>query len=553
MSQKNIFFQYLKDSNQKNKRFQIYYLLILYALIFTVCSLLIWGGCKSVQEYVKSPETSSGQISIFLKGPDETSVDVTFDLTAINILAEDGRSKEIMSTPLKINSLDLTGQQILLCETTLPTERYKKIQLIVKEALIKREEWTANLALPTEGIFIDIDFVLSRNQNISIFLNWDVDASVVDKYLFKPIFSVKGQVPELSSLLIYVSNEDSNNVSVINRQIGDVVATVMVGKKPRGIAASPGKARPRVYVANSGSNTISVIDPTINKVEQEIPIRFGTVPESVAVAQISLGKEMIFVANYGSETVSVVDGSTYQEILQIKCIEDRCIGNGPIALAVDPPVEDLLSSRFLSFEDINTLRQYRKRFFNVYVVNKNSNDISIIKMNRTGDRIEDIINVNVEWSPIALSVDSQRAKVYVTNYNHEDLSVIDILQVAQGNVAGAVSSVINVGFSYIGVIPDPDIDRIYLLNDVTNEIVVIRPFSEVFRAIPQVATTVSPVVGIIPVGVSPRSFMFDPEGRNIYVVNRGSNTISEIDKTRKKVIHTINVGENPYGIAIFPF
>lgn len=521
--------------------------MISYTLLFVICSCLIFVACKSVQEYVKSQETASGQVSIYLKGPDETSMDVSFDLLALNIIAEDGSSREVMSTPRKINSAALTGQQILLCEETLPVDRYKKLQLVVQEALIKREDWTANLALPDEGIFVDIDFVLSRGQNVSIFLHWDVDASVVDQYLFKPVFTVKSQVPELSSLLIYVSNEDSNNVSVFNRQLGDVVATVMVGKKPRGIAASLSRERQRVYVANAGSNSISVIEPTMNRVEQEIPIRFGTVPESIAVAKISPGREMIFVANYGSDTVSVVDGNTYQETLKID------VGNGPIAIAVDPPVENFVGSRFLSFDDINELRNYRESFFNVYVVNKNSKDVTIIKMARSGMSVENIMTVNVEWNPMALAVDFERAKVYVTNYNHEDLSVIDIIQIVHGNAAGAVSAIPNVGNSFIGVVPDPDLDRIYLLRDVTNEVVIIRPYSGALGTTPNIATTLSPVLGTIPVGSSPRSLMFDPEGRTIYVVNRGSDTVSEIDKTTKRVTRTIPVGKKPYGIAMFPF
>lgn len=548
MSQKIILFQYLKNLSQKKNRFSIFPLhSILCTLFFLLCTSFIFAGCESVQEYVESPETSRGQVSIFLKGPDETSLDITFVLMAINIISEDGSSREIMNTPRQINSGELTGQQILLCEKTLPAKKYKTLQFIVKEAVIKREGWDANLALPTEGIFIDIDFVLSRNQNVPIFLNWDVDASVVETYLFKPVFSVKSQIPELSSLLIYVTNEDSNNVSVINRQTGDIVAKVMVGKKPRGVAVGLSKARQRVYVANSGSNSISVIEPTLNKVEQEIQIRFGTVPESIAVAQISPGREMIFVANYGSDVVSVVDGNTYQEILKIN------VGNGPIALAVDPPIENSIGSRFLSFEEINLLRTYRQGFFNVYVVNKNSKDVTIIKMDRSGTSVEGIMTVNVEWNPMALSIDYERAKVYVTNYNHEDLSVINIIPITQGINAGAVSTISNVGRSFIGVIPDPDIDRLYLLNAIKNEIVIIRPFSEALRSTPNIAAIVSPVVGVIPVGRSPRSLMFDPEGRTIYVVNRGSDTVSEIDRTTKRVIRTIPVAKKPYGIAMFPF
>jgi YVTN family beta-propeller protein len=502
-------------------------------------------GCASVQKYIESTEPK-GQISVFLKGPERTSFDITFDLQAINIMAEDGKLIEIMNTPKSINSVSITGRQVFLSENMLPAGRYKKLQFIVKEASIKRENKTSNLALPTEGIFADIDITVNKNQNTSLFLDWNSDASTVDGYLFTPVFSIKGQVPELSTLLIYVTNEDSDNVSVINRQTGDIVATVMVGRKPRGIATSLNKEHPRVYVANSGSNSISVIDPTTNKVEIEIPIRFGIEPEGIAVTRISPEKEFIFVTNYSSDTVSVVDGVKYQEIQKIN------VGDGPIAVAIDPPVEGLFTSRFISFQDSNLLRNYRENFFNVYVVNKNSKDISVIRMDNSGTKPDEIININVEWSPIAINVDYQRAKAYVANYAYDSLSIIDIIQIIQGNRNGAVSEITNIGSSVIGVIADPDIDRIYLLKDVPGEIMIIRPFSEAFGKSPA-TTAISPVVGTIFVGASPRSLIMDPEGRKIYVVNRGSDTVSEIDKTTKREERTFSVGKKPYGIAMFPF
>ena len=109
-----------------------------------------------------------------------------------------------------------------------------------------------------------------------------------------------------------------------------------------------------------------MIDPTTNKVEIEIPLRYGTEPEGIAVARISPSRELIFVTNYGSDTVSVVDGSSYQEIQKIS------VGNGPIAVEADPPAESLSNSRFISFQDTDALRRYREQFFSVYVVNKNS-------------------------------------------------------------------------------------------------------------------------------------------------------------------------------------
>jgi YVTN family beta-propeller protein len=504
--------------------------------------LFVSVGCASVQEYVGA--AGGGQISVYLKGADRVSTDITFDLQALNIITEDGAVKEIAINPMKVNSISLSGRQLLLGEQTLPEGKYKKLQLIVKQAAVKNQERTATLALPPGGIESAIDINIRRNANTSVFLFWNADSSIGDGYLFNPVLTVSGQVPELSNLLVYVTNEESNNVSVLNRQTGDVVATVMTGKKPRGIAVSRSRERPRVYVANSDSDSISVIDPTTNKVDAEIPIRFGKSPEGITVVRISPDRELIFTANYASDNVSVIDAATYQEIDKINT------GDGPIAITADPPADLLSGSRFLSFEDLNLLRNYRERFFNVYTANKNSKDVSVIKMNAITNKLEKVFQISVQWGPITIAADSQRAKVYVGNYNYDNLTVLDMAQIARGYESGVVSEITNVGTAVTGIVPDPDLDRIYLLKEASSEILIIRPFSEAFGAM---KTSMGPVIGTIAVGDSPRSFIMDPEGRKLYVVNRGSDSVSVVDKTTSREEKVIPVGKKPYGIAMFPY
>ncbi|MFA6055317.1 MAG: YncE family protein [Thermodesulfovibrionales bacterium] len=497
-----------------------------------------------MQENAGPLAVEGGQISIYLKGSDKVSKDITFDLQAVNIITEDGAVKEITINPIKVNSVSVAGRQLLLSEQTLPEGKYKKLQLIVKQASIKNQERPSALALPPEGIESAIDINIRRNANTSVFLFWNADSSIGDGYLFSPALTVTGQVPELSNLLVYVTNEESNNVSVLNRQTGDVVAAVMVGKKPRGIAVSLRRERPRVYVANSDSDSISVIDPTTNKVEVEIPIRFGRAPEGITVVRISPDRELIFTANYASDNVSVIDASTYQEIDKINT------GDGPVAITADPPADLLSGSRFLNFEDLNFLRNYRQSFFNVYAANKNSKDVSVIKMNALNGRFEGVFQVAVQWSPITLATDYRIGKVYVGNYNYDNLSVIDIVQIARGFTSGIVSEITNVGNTVTGIIADPDIDRLYLLKEASSEIVILRPFSEAFGSM---KTSMGPVIGTIAVGNSPRSFIMDPEGRKLYVVNRGSDSVSVVDKTTAREEKVIPVGKKPYGIAMFPY
>lgn len=530
----------------RNVRFFNTAVLVPGGLIVVLCAVLLTAGCVPVREGVArgAPGRTAGQIDLFLRGDETASVDISFELAGIEVMAEDGTYTKIMERPVSINSIAVRGRQVLLAEKMLPEGRYRKIRLVVQRASIRKKGKRASLALPPGGIEIDVNITVRRGRNTSLFLSWDADASVAGGYMFRPSFSVSGQVPELSSLLVYVTNEDSDNVSVINRQLGEVVATVSVGSRPRGIAVGLRRERLRVYVVNSGSNSISVIDPTTNEVEQEIPIRFGREPEGIAVARGPSGEELLFVADYGSDTVSVVDATTYQEIDKID------VGNGPIAVAVDPPAEGITVSRSLDSGDVEVLRSYRERYFNVYVVNKDSRDVSVLRVDLDGKRFDEAARLGVEWNPVALAVDYTRGKVYVANHGSDRLSVIDIPGIIRGEGQGAVSNISNVGTTVTGIVVDPVFDRLYLLREVPGEVMIIRPFPRDYAA---GDTTMPLVTGVVEVGTAPRSMVMDPEARRLYVVNRGSNNVTVVDKTSREVVEVIPVGKRPYGIAMFPY
>ncbi|MDP9290784.1 MAG: hypothetical protein M3O82_00310, partial [Verrucomicrobiota bacterium] len=57
--------------------------------------------------------------------------------------------------------------------------------------------------------------------------------------------------PSPNGYLLYISNERSNDVTVIDGESGLPIATIHAGKRPRGIHCSPDGTR--VFVALSGS------------------------------------------------------------------------------------------------------------------------------------------------------------------------------------------------------------------------------------------------------------------------------------------------------------
>src|SRR5262249_25544096 len=88
-----------------------------------------------------------------------------------------------------------------------------------------------------------------------------------------------GSTPAEAKPFAYVTNFGSNTVLVIDTATNTVVATVPVGRFPRGVAITPDGTH--AYVANEFSFTVSVIDTATNTVVATVPV--GINPVGVAI------------------------------------------------------------------------------------------------------------------------------------------------------------------------------------------------------------------------------------------------------------------------------
>src|SRR5580698_10771387 len=137
-----------------------------------------------------------------------------------------------------------------------------------------------------------------------------------------------------SGYRIYITNEISGDLSVIDSTTMDVVSTVPLGKRPRGIHASPdGKT---IYVALSGSppappgvdestlpppdhsaDGIGVVDVATNKLVRML--KAGSDPENF---DVSLDGKTIYVSNEDASGVSFIDVAAGELTKTIKTGEE---------------------------------------------------------------------------------------------------------------------------------------------------------------------------------------------------------------------------------------
>src|SRR5215831_20012657 len=133
---------------------------------------------------------------------------------------------------------------------------------------------------------------------------------------------------------VYVTNEWSGDLTVINAETQEAIGTYKLGKRPRGIQPSPdGKS---LYVALSGSppagpgvdpktlpppdrnaDGIGEVDADTYKLKRVI--HAGADPEQLAV---SADGTRLYVANEDTETLSVVDVANGTVLTQVKVGEE---------------------------------------------------------------------------------------------------------------------------------------------------------------------------------------------------------------------------------------
>ncbi|QSO54259.1 putative Ig domain-containing protein [Alicyclobacillus curvatus] len=329
---------------------------------------------------------------------------------------------------------------------------------------------------------------------------------------------------------VYVANSTSGTVSVINGSTNTVTSTIPVGTQPYGVAYDAGNGD--VYITNSNSNTVSVIDGSTNTVKSTIPV--GTRPYGVAY---DTANGDVYVVNSTSGTVSVIDGSTNTVTSTIT------VGSGATDVAYDAGNGDVYVANSNSGTvsvisgSTNTVTNtitvgsglfgvaYDAANGDVYVANASLGTVSVID----GSTNTVTSTITVGSFPIDVAYDATNGDVYVANYSSSTVSVIN------GSTT-TVKSTIPVGSGAADVAYDAANGDVYVANSRSGTVSVINGSTNTVKS-------------TIPVGTQPYGVAYDATNGDVYITNSSSNTVSVIDGSTNTVKSTIPVGTRPYGVA----
>lgn len=247
---------------------------------------------------------------------------------------------------------------------------------------------------------------------------------------------------------IYVTNRESNTISVIDGSTNQRLSNINVGDSPVGISINP--SLNMVYVANLDSKSLSIIDSIDNKVIETIQL--NELVYGVAVNPLT---DLVYISNLINNTLSVLDGKTN------KIIGKSAVENMPTAISIN----------------------YKTNL--IYVANYLSNSISVID----GITNKVISTIKVAKYPVDAVVNPLTNKVYVshngddvvsvidgvTNKKIKELSVKSSMNKNNGNNDPILDIPIKMTFPLIAskLSINPNTNLIYMTNTVSNGVIVI--------------------------------------------------------------------------------
>jgi YVTN family beta-propeller protein len=332
---------------------------------------------------------------------------------------------------------------------------------------------------------------------------------------------------ESPSYLVFVSNERSGDVTVIDGATDAVVASFAVGKRPRGIHATPDGQR--VFVTLSGSPRVApgvdenrapadktadglgVIDPAAPKLIDRWHV--GSDPEQFA---ISKNGKLAFIANEDDASASIIDLDSGQPRGKVK------VSAEPEGVCVNPANGE------------------------VYVTCEDKGEVFVIDP----DQQRVIAKIDTGGRPRSVAFLPDGSRAYAACENGGYVAVID------ARLRKLLSKIqLPTGSLPMGTAISKDGRELYVSTGRGNAVAIIDTHKNDAPRSPLLSTRgegegEESIVTMIPVGNRAWGIAFDPSGSKLYTANGASNDVSVVDLKSRKELRRIKVGDGPWGIAI---
>jgi YVTN family beta-propeller protein len=299
--------------------------------------------------------------------------------------------------------------------------------------------------------------------------------------------------PELAGMpqRVYVPNELSNSMDVIDPSSQKIIGHFPVGREPQHV--TPSWDMTRLYVNNTVSDSLTVIDPQSGKPLKTIPV---------------IDPYNLYFTPDGTRAIVVAERYNRLDFRDPKTW--KLIKSVPIPWAGVDHMDFSADGRYLM----------ASTEYSGFVVK-----VEVATMSYVGQ-------VHVGGLPIDVRLAPDGSVFYVANQGRHGVSIIDPRAMKE---VGFIPT----GRGAHGLQLSRDTRSLYVSNRLEGTISVIDLATRRVRA-------------KWVVGGSPDMMQISPDGRQLWFSNRFHGMVTVVDTASGRVLRKIKTGANPHGLAFFP-
>ena len=441
------------------------------------------------------------QLVIYLREAQASSLPLAWEIRKISLDKADSSQFNIPGTGVTVKTSDLergslggTGQ-MLLSISGVPTGDYTGLTLVTRTVYYE----DTGEAILTDANFVAIRYgfsvIAGDAKTLLLVATLSQPGAARAAFRFQPTITVEDEPITPRGKLVYVSNESSSNISVIEKSTKRVVKNVYMGTKPGAMGAD--QRRNRLYIADRRAGAIYEMDMISQHLLKAAQI--GLIDEPVHIEPVP-PRDVLIVVNFGSDSIYLVDTFTFQ------VVDTIAVGDGPVDAVYS-------ASRDLAF-----------------VVNLFDGTVTVVNLAVQPAVVD--TTLQVELRPTGVAIDDGMGWLYVTNSSSSDLSILKLETMA-------IERSVFIGNGAGDVTLDPYGRRLFVSMSETNEILCVDPYTGV-------------TIYSVRLPSKPGSLMFDPDEKKLYATVPGKNAVVVIDTITREIQNWIETGEGPYSMAIRP-
>jgi YVTN family beta-propeller protein len=459
-----------------------------FGIIFILA--LLSCGCAAQPARYQPALEDEGQLLLYLQPLPQEAHRITFTITEISAVRDDGTVALLTPSLGEVTGKELVGVQKRLATASLSPGVYAGISIRIDEASVTTDEGTFELLVPDEPFFIPEQFTIVRRRAEVRFLSLSPEKLITQAFSFTPSFSLAEPQKQLRGLLGFVTNAQSNIVSIFNKHSMQIVDSLATSSGPKGIAID--ERRGWVYVALAGDQSIEAIEVNTGEILARARLNAGDEPIELS---LSPDGQLLLSANYGSNTVSIIETGSLLEVGRIG------LRSGPTSVVFHPSLP------------------------RAYAIEPLSNSISVIDLSRR----ELLSSRILEETPLRGVISNDGNSLYVITQYSADLLVIDT---ANLNVAERIY--VEAGASSIKL--DPKTELIYVGRRV--------------GGISVVAVSLKKRIDRFRVGGNAAFIAIDNDANSLVVLVPNRGAVQKLDLVSKKVRGVVEVLEGGHAVAV---